>query len=399
MLQYIIKREEMFKVRKTERLFDSDAYMRAFESTVLSCEKCDDGYDGTLAATCFFPNEGGQSSDRGRLGGASVSRVYEKQGIIYHVTDSPVEVGEVARGEISFDERFVKMQNHTGEHIISGIVHKLHGYANVGFHLGDGYMTVDFDGELTREQLDEIELLANRAVIECHPIKAYYPEPRELEALEYRSKLSLSEGVRIVDIEGVDRCACCAPHVKNTGEVGIIKILDFIRYKGGVRLNVLCGLWALLDYGERYREMHAVSTSLSVKQNEISAAVARLSDTVEQYKTRLLSAKKEILSYKLDAIEATEGNICIFEEEADMGAIRAFVNSAVEKCGGMCAVFAGNDSEGYKYIIASREIDLKARQGEISAALSARGGGSSQMLQGSSSATREQIERYFGGVV
>ncbi len=387
-------------MQKTIRLFDLDAYMRTFEANVLSCEDTEDGkYAVVLDATCFFPNEGGQSSDRGKIDEISVSHVYEKLGVIYHVTDKPIPVSSRVRGEIDFDERFVKMQNHTGEHIISGIVNKLYGYENVGFHLGDGDMTVDFNGELTRAQLDEIEFLANRTVVECREVRAYYPSGEELASLEYRSKLSLSEGVRIVDISGVDKCACCAPHVKNTGEIGIIKILDFVRYKGGVRLHALCGYYALEDYGARYREAYAISTALSVKQNEIFSATERLCETIEQYKAKTLSLKRELSAYKLAALEDSDGNICIFEDEVDMGAMREFANSAVKKCGGMLGIFAGNDADGYKYIIASQKIDLKTKQSEISAAISSRGGGSSQMLQGSAAATKEQIEKYFGGGV
>ena len=224
----------------TEKLYDKDSHLKEFTGTVLSCKKTGEKYAVTLNRTAFFPEGGGQQSDRGYIGGAYISDVQIKNGEILHFADKPLSVGQAYDCKLDFDFRFRNMQNHSGEHIISGIVHRLYGFNNVGFHLG-AEMTMDFDGELTRRQLDEIEDLANKAVCENLPVKAYYPTDEELKQLDYRSKLDLKENVRIVEIKGVDVCACCAPHVKATGEIGIIKILDFEKYKGGVRLIVKCG--------------------------------------------------------------------------------------------------------------------------------------------------------------
>ena len=382
-------------INRTHRLFDEDSKAYKFSAIVLSCEENNGKYTVVLDGTLFFPEEGGQTSDTGTLGGADVSYVYEKQGIIYHECNKPLEVGDEVEGEISYGERFRKMQNHTGEHIISGIVHKLYGYDNVGFHLNSEYMTIDFNGELTRDQLDEIELLANGIVVRCLPIKAYYPDQSELEVLNYRSKLELTENVRIVQIGDVDMCACCAPHVENTGEVGIIKILDFMRYKGGVRLNALCGLDALEDYGKRYGQIYAISTKISAKQDEVTQGVDRLLSEIEAQKARISALKRELQAYKLAELAETEGNICVFDDGDDMTSMRHFANEAVKKCGGVCGVFCGNDEDGYKYIIMSRKIDLKPLAKEINTALDGRGGGSSEMLTGSCKAKREKIEGYF----
>lgn len=382
-------------IKRTHRLFDEDSKAYKFSAVVLSCEENNGKYTVVLDGTLFFPEEGGQTSDTGTLGGADVSYVYEEQGIIYHECDKPLVVGDEVEGEISYGERFRKMQNHTGEHIISGIVHKLYGYDNVGFHLNSEYMTIDFNGELTRDQLDEIELLANGIVVRCLPIKAYYPEQSELEGLNYRSKLELTENVRIVQIGDVDMCACCAPHVENTGEVGIIKILDFMRYKGGVRLNALCGLDALEDYGKKYGQIYAISTKISAKQDEVTQGVDRLLSEIEAQKVKISALKRELQAYKLAELAETEGNICVFDDGDDMTSMRHFANEAVKKCGGVCGVFCGNDEDGYKYIIMSRKIDLKPLAIEINTALDGRGGGSSEMLTGSCKAKREKIEGYF----
>lgn len=390
------KERHLMNVNKTSRLFDEDSKAYKFTAIVMSCEERDGKYTVVLDGTLFFPEEGGQTSDTGTLGGSSVSYVYEKQGVIYHECDKPLVVGDEVEGEIAYGERFRKMQNHTGEHIISGIVHKLYGYDNVGFHLGSDDMTIDFNGPLTREQLDEIELLANGMIVRCLPVKAYYPDPSQLEALNYRSKLDLTENVRIVQIGDVDICACCAPHVENTGEVGIIKILDFMRYKGGVRIHALCGLDALEDYGKRYSQIYSISTKISAKQNEVAEGVDRLLAEINTQKAKISDLKRELQEYKIAELTQTEGNMCIFEDDGDMTSIRHFANEAVKKCGGMCAVFCGNDNDGYRYIIMSRKIDLKTLAKDINTALDGRGGGSSEMITGSCKAKREDIEKYFG---
>ncbi len=379
----------------TQRLFDIDPKLCEFKAEVLSCKQSGDKYEILLDRTAFFPNEGGQTSDVGILDDVSVTRVIERKGDIFHICDTPIPEGKTVAGKIDFSHRYYNMQNHTGEHIISGLVHKKYGYDNVGFHLSDEGMTVDFSGELSREQLDEIEELANRAVYECHPIKCYYPSLEELKGISYRSKLDDLPNTRIVEIVGVDICACCAPHVSNTGEVGIIKILDFIRYKGGVRLNVVCGMAALCDYREKYSQCKLISNALSVKQNEVFDAVQRLRNTIDGYREKLYFAKRELRSYKLAALEKTDGNICLFEDDGDMGNVREFINSALEKCGGICACFVGNDTDGYKYIAASNNVNMREIGAKMKDALNSRGGGSEKMIQGSTGAKRVEIENFF----
>ena len=379
----------------TERLFDLDSKLCEFDAEVISCNQTDGKYEILLDKTAFFPNEGGQTSDVGALCGTNVLNVVERHGEIFHICDAPIDVGTTVHGKIDFSHRYYNMQNHTGEHIISGLVHAKYGYENVGFHLSREGMTVDFSGELTREQLDEIEELANRVIHECHLIKCYYPTSQELAGISYRSKLENLENTRLVVIDGVDVCACCAPHVYNTGEVGIIKILDFIRYKGGVRLNVICGMAALYDYREKYNQCKAISNALSVKQNEVFEATQRLLDTIDGYREKLYFAKRELRSYKLAAIKETHGNICIFEDDLDTNDARELVNSAMEKCGGICACFVGNDKDGYKYIAASNTQNMREVATEMKNKLSARGGGSEKMIQGSTPETKEKIQEFF----
>ena len=383
-------------MNRTVRLFDLYPAESEFEATVISCESVEERkYSVVLDKTLFFPEEGGQSCDTGMLNDARVLHVLEKDGVIYHILDKSLCVGTSVRGEIYAHERFRKMQSHTAEHIVSGLIYKNFGLHNVGFHLSSDEMTADFDGELSGEQLELIETLANKAIFECHSVRGYYPSPESLATLEYRSKLDLTENVRIVEIEGVDMCACCAPHVSNTGEVGLLKILYAEKYKGGVRLYMKAGYDALEGYRSEYEQCRRISVAISAKHGEVAEGVCRLLQEIDGLKSQLSQMKKEILTYRLEKIEYTEGNLCIFEDGGDMLSLRNLVNEAKKRCGGICACFSGNDAEGYKYIISSTTADLRARSKEINAAISGRGGGSSEMIQGSCTATREEIEKYF----
>lgn len=383
-------------MERTVRLFDSSPAEKRFEATVISCEAREDGkYAVILDKTLFFPEEGGQSCDTGRLGEARVLQVLENQGIICHVVDKPLCEKDSVAGEIDYEERFRKMQNHTAEHIVSGLIYKNFGLHNVGFHLGRDEMTADFDGELDQAQLKLIETLANKAVFECRTVRGYYPEPQELATLEYRSKLDLTENVRIVEIEGVDMCACCAPHVSNTGEIGLVKILYAEKYKGGVRLYMKAGIDALEGYRAEYEQCRRISVAISAKHSEVADGVDRLLEDIDAFKVKISQMKREIMALRLEKIEYTDGNLCIFEDDGDMLSLRNLVNEAKKRCGGICACFSGNDSQGYKYIISSTTVDLRAMSKDINAAINGRGGGSSEMIQGSCTAKRDVIEKYF----
>jgi len=380
---------------KTERLFDKSSKINSFEALVLSCEQTEGGeYAVVLDKTAFFPNEGGQSCDTGVIDGACVISVDEVDGVIVHMVDRSLAAGQTVFCRLDYIERFKKMQNHTAEHIVSGLIHAEYGFDNVGFHLGEGYMTADFNGELMSEMIESIEYKANLVVVACKQIKAYYPDDETLKGMEYRSKLDFYENVRIVEIEDTDKCACCAPHVENTGEIGIIKILDAIRYKGGMRLTMVAGFDALSDYRARLSEIKHISMAISAKQSEVADGVDRLLEDMGKLKSKLSSLKREMMQKKLEVMDETDGSIILFEEFDDMLALRNLANEAVKKCGKVFAVFSKSE-EGYKYIIASNTLDLKALSNEINSAIDGRGGGSARMIQGSCKADEETIKNYF----
>ena len=389
----------------TTRLFDRDSHLFAFTATVQSVEAGEgDALLVILDQTAFFPEGGGQYADPGTLAGYPVTDVQESGGVITHTVSAPagtLTVGQTVDGLLDQGTRLARMQNHSAEHILSGIIHRKYGFSNVGFHLGDGDVTLDFDGVLTREQLDEVEDEANAVVRACLPIRATYPTPEALSAMTYRAKLALTENVRIVEIgDGdapIDRCACCAPHVAGTGEIGLIKLLDFQHYKGGIRIHMLAGAWALADYRRRYTDTAAIASSLSVKQADVSEGFARVLADAEEKKRTIASLRGKLQALTVASISVTDGSLCYFDEGLEAVEMRRLLNELKGKCGRLCGVFSGNDERGYSFVIGRGDdtIDLKPLAKDINAALSARGGGSSEMLQGSSTATRAVIEAYF----
>lgn len=379
----------------TEKLYYHNSRLARFSARVTACEKTEDGWALCLDKTAFFPEGGGQLADTGVIGGVRVTDVQERGGEIRHYTTAPLEPGAEYDCAIDAEQRRRRMQNHSGEHVVSGITHRLHGANNVGFHMGSEFMTIDFDKELDWEELMEIERLANEAVRDNIPIKAWFPSPKELKALDYRSKLELTENVRIVEIAGIDTCACCAPHVAVTGEIGFIKVLDSMRHRGGVRVSLVCGMDALDAVRVMQDNVSAVSRVFSVPRNETGAAAARFAAGEQKLKERIAELSMAAVHMRAEAIQACEGNICVFDELLDEVALRELVNLLSEKCTGYSAAFSGNDDEGYRYIIGSRHVDLKKHSREINAGIDGRGGGRSEMLQGRAAKNAESIQKFI----
>lgn len=384
---------------RTEKLYDIDSELFAFDATVLSCEKAEKGgYAVVLDRTAFFPESGGQYADRGTLGGIVVTDVHIKDECITHLVEQPIPVGSTVHGVLDAELRLAKMQCHTGEHIISGIAHKHYGYENVGFHLGNGEMTMDLDGELTPEQIASLEQEANEVVWRNVAVRAEYPDAETLKNLNYRSKLNLSDGVRIVTVEGVDACACCAPHVKRTGEIGVIKIVDAIRYKGGMRLWVLCGRWALEDYNTKHNNILAITRKHSVKPWQVVEIADKIGDDLMATKAALSAARRDLADAKIAAATPDEkGNLLFFEDEMDGNIQRGMADGGADHCTGICGVFSATDS-GYRYVCVSRGIALREIGKNMNAKLNGRGGGTDAIIQGTLGATREQIEAFFAQI-
>ena len=383
----------------TERLYYIDSHLFDFEATVLDCRETETGWAVLLDKTAFFPEGGGQPSDTGFIDSIPVTDVQEQGGEILHFCGQALPVGDHLPCRVEREQRLVRMQNHSGEHIVSGLAHRLYGCENVGFHMGEDCMTIDFDRELSWQQLMEVETLANQAVRDNLPVLCSFPEGEALKHLEYRSKLDLTENVRIVEIPGIDRCACCAPHVARTGEIGLIKILDAERHRGGVRLSLCCGMLALQDYRIKQENIAAISQALSAKRHETAGAVARLLAEQQKAKERIAALSMELARLKAESCPATGGNLCVFDNVLDEVALRELVNLLMEKCGGIAAAFSGSDETGYRYIMGSHRVDLRRCAKEINCLIDGRGGGKPQMIQGSAAADagriRQAMERDF----
>ncbi|MGM9521413.1 MAG: alanyl-tRNA editing protein [Oscillospiraceae bacterium] len=380
----------------TEKLFYKDSHMRSFDAAVISCCMVGDTYETELDRTAFFPEGGGQSADTGVLGGVKVLYTFNDGERIVHRTEGPLEPGARVTGDIDWSKRFKNMQKHTAEHILSGLVHGRFGYNNVGFHMGDDGVILDFDGYISPEELSEIEWEANKIVMENHPVRAYFPDEGELKNIKYRSKLELTKDVRIVEIAGCDVCACCAPHVSNTGEIGSIKIFESLRRKGGVRLRMLSGMDAYEDYCRKASSAAKISALLSAPQNGITEAVKHTIEQRDELSYALGGLKRELIALRTDRILPCEGNMVFFEPSFSPEELRLLVNSALPKCGGICAGFSGSDGVGYKYVMASSSCDLRAMSREINSAIAGRGGGKPEMISGSAAADEETIRKFFG---
>ena len=379
----------------TEKLYDIDSGIFAFTACVTGCEPAGKGYALTLDRTAFFPEGGGQQADTGSIGDARVRDVQEKGGEIRHYTDRPVAAGAEVSCALDAEQRRRRMQNHSGEHVISGLIHGLYGWDNVGFHMGGTCMTMDYSGELSWEELMRVETLANEAVRDDLPIRAWYPDPEQLRDMVYRSKLELTENVRIVEIPGIDRCACCAPHVASTGQIGAVKILTAERHRGGTRITALCGMDAMEDYRARQESVTAISALLSAKREEVAPAVERLLGERDRLKERVASLSMELVRLRAESVLPTEGNLCLFDTVLDEVAQRELVNLLMARCSGAAAVFCGDDENGYRYIIGSLHTDLRAAARNINAAIGGRGGGSPAMIQGRAAAKAAEIRTYF----
>lgn len=385
--------------KPTIKLYDENPYETSFTGRVLSCKEVslqdEMAYQVILDRTLFFPEEGGQSPDRGTINGIQVETVQLWEGYIVHTLSQPFEEGVMIEGKIDWNYRFSNMQQHSAEHIFSGIVHREYQLNNVGFHLSDSVVTMDFDGPLTREQIQAVEWKVNCAITENVEIDARYPEKEELEKLDYRSKIEIQGPVRIVTIPGYDVCACCAPHVRRTGEIGMFKVMHIQNYKGGVRISILCGFRALIQYREKSRIISGLMQLLSAGQDTLLERVEQMKEANNELKEQLNSLKKETLFGRIRAISPEKTNVILFEDEADMTLLRQGVNLLMENHKGICGMFAGDAVVGYRFILGSTSVDCMHLAAELRKTFGGRCGGSSTMIQGALSASRGEIEHFM----
>ncbi len=380
----------------TRRLYEDDSHLFEFRAAVLSCEKRGEGYAVVLNQTAFFPTGGGQPCDGGTINGLTVLDAAIEGEAVVHTVPEALPVGAEVLGQVDADTRLRRMAAHTGEHLLSAVLWRRHGLHNVGFHLGSLDVTCDFDGVLEEDALREAEKEVNRLIRENHPVTASYPAPDRLASLSYRSKLELTENVRIVSVgeEGeIDRCACCAPHVKATGEIGLFRIVSKENRKGGMRLHILCGEDALTRAREEADCVAFLSSLLSAKPEgmAVKEAVLRLCEESKALKESLSALNDGMNEQVVGALPAEGRPLCLFDPRGDAVALRKLASLAHGKTGGAVAVFGGSDGEGYKFVLCGKER-LKALYAVLSKALPCRGGGSDTLVCGSAKASRREIE-------
>ncbi len=377
-----------------KELYYENQYISEFDAVVVSCEKTEDGlFAVVLDETAFFPEQGGQYADEGKISGIDVRDVKKIGEDVVHFLAEPLSVGAEVTGAIDFDKRFDRMQQHSGEHVISGVLHNLFGYENVGFHLSDEEMTMDTSGELSDEEIQTVERIANEIVFRNLPVTATYPTPEEAEKMQFRSKKEIVNGLRLVSIGDIDTCACCAPHVSSTGEIGLIKILRSMRWKGGMRLFVACGRRALLDYSEKSETVKKISVLTNVKQTEISDAVSELLEKISENKKEIKELNMELCRAATDSIPENSGRVAI-KLNSDTEVLRAAVNNAVGKAEAVFA-YSGSDENGYNFVFGSEATDFADFSKKLLSALNGRGGGRGNMISGTVKATEAEIKAFF----
>ena len=380
---------------ETRKLFYEDCHSRSFSAKVTSCSQTDGGWYITLDATAFYPGGGGQPYDTGTLGGASVLSVREAGEAILHLCDKPLPVGSSVVGQIHWERRLDLMQQHTGEHILSGIIHKRFGFQNTGFHIGAGLVTVDFDGRISPEALKEIEDAANRAVWENLPTRCWYPSQEELPNTVYRTKRPLPWPVRIVEIPGYDRCACCAVHVAHTGEVGLIKLFSCVNFHEGVRIEMACGGRALALLSAVYEQNKQVSAAFSAKILETGQAARQINEQLAAEKFRAAGLLRKLFDQIAKGYEGA-GDVVHFEEGLTSAECRELCDRIAQVCNGTGAVFSGSDATGYCVCLVNRQEDVKALGDSLAKTCNGKGGGRPGFFLGRVNATRLEIKSFFG---
>lgn len=377
----------------TEKLYYVNQYQREAQATVLSCVPAKGGFEILLDKTIFYPTGGGQPCDLGTISAANVLDVSDRDGEIIHLCDASLCVGETVLCKIDWERRFMLMQQHSGEHLVSGTVHNRFGYENVGFHMGSEVITIDFSGELSMQDLREVEAAVNDVIYQNIKTEFLYPDEKTLSTIPYRSKKALSGWVRIVKFGEIDSCACCGTHVAQTGEIGLVKLISTTKFHDGSRVELLCGKRALEYLNTIAEQNREISAILSAKPFATAAAVRRVSEELSSAQYRAVNLENRLFAMKANTLE-NNGDVILFEDAMQPDAVRRLADAVVQKCGGLCAVFSGEDGN-YKYALGCRNADIRDTVKALNAALNGRGGGKPNFAQGSVTASRAEIEAFF----
>ncbi|BAL01848.1 hypothetical protein OBV_46490 [Oscillibacter valericigenes Sjm18-20] len=379
---------------ETEKLYYADPFLKNFTGKVLSCDAVKSGWAVVLDRTAFYPEGGGQPADQGSLGGVNVLDVHEKDGVIFHICEKPVEIGEIVAGILNWARRFDHMQQHSGEHILSGILCEAYYCDNVGFHMGADTVTIDYNTDISWGQALEAEQRANDYIYADVPIEITYPSREELKSIDYRSKKELTEQIRIVRFPGADCCACCGTHVLRSGQVGLVKILSCQKFRDGVRMEILCGRRALDFLSKTWEQNRAVGRRLSVKLFDTAAAVERLEGELNAAKVQQTQLEDQLFAC-IAAEQAGKGNVILFQPFLRPDGVRRLADAVGRTCGGLAAVFAGEGRQYQYALLRADGEDISLLVKELNTGLKGRGGGRNGLAQGSVQSDKAEIEAFF----
>ena len=378
-------------MEEMNELFYRDEYAREFDAEVISCQKGKKGYEVVLSDTAFYPEGGGQPAEQ-----VNVLDVKRRNGEILHITDAPLEPGMTVHGVLDWERRFDHMQQHSGEHILSGLVHAQFGYDNVGFHMNDEVVTVDFNGPITWEEAMELEDKVNAYIWTDAESRELYPSEEELKAMDYRSKIELKGKVRLVEYPGADLCACCGTHVAHTGEIGLMKILSVSRHKDGVRMEMLFGGRAMKDYDRKHLLNTEFSCRLSAKPYETGEALQRVLDEMNAMKFRMQAMNERYYAMRATSIPVGEPVIFFNEPGMSMVEIRKFCDYLISKGKVKTAmIISPKDKESVNYVMGSADLNMRDVGKLLNEELHGRGGGRPEMVQGSFQAEADAVEQAF----
>lgn len=388
--------------RSTIRLFDQDTYQREFDARVLSCEPSGDAFAVILDRTAFYPEGGGQPADQGILDGQPVLDVREKPEGLLHILGEPLAIGAVVQGTIDWAVRFERMQHHSGEHIVSGLIKQQHGFDNVGFHMGRDAVTIDFNGQLTDAMLETLERQANQVIYQNVPVRATYPTDADLAMLDYRSKKALTGPIRIVTIPDIDTCACCGTHVRYSGEIGLIRLIKAEKYKGGTRVTLLCGAKALQDYREQTQRVQTIATGLSTSAANIVPAVERLREELASARNQNQDLKHQIWSLEAPQAEHSNGWVIQFKDDLTADDLRSccqIFGQQTNRSIVLSRVDANDRADGshdYRYAMFAADGDIRSLAKAFNSQFAGRGGGSANLVQGTACGKKDDIVAFFG---
>ena len=389
----------------TVKLFENNSLLKECTATVTACTEKEGQYLVELDQTVFFPEGGGQLSDKGKIADVIVSHVSEKDGHIYHECDKPLEVGAEVKAVLDWRVRLDRMQQHLGEHLLSYACWKLFKANNIGFHMNEDDVFIDLDKELTEEELLKAELYTNEIIWENRPVHISYMD--STEAVKLKDKMrkfnsKLTGTLRIVSVEDADICTCCGTHPPFTGMLGSVKVIRHEKHKGGCRVEFVCGGRALADADKKNSTLLAVAQGLSVKPEQVPDALAKLKadllaqlDDVKSKLLKLEEAQLQELYENAPTNAAGTKILAVPLDGHDAKDIKVFLPKATALEHTVCLLVAAKP-ERISYAAAlgaATEGDCRVLIKLLNEAFGGRGGGKSDCAQGGADYCADWLEK------